>query len=161
MADVTITPRAREAQWLLHCAPGDAAAVSSGLAIALGSVMLRAAATDGWHALHLAPDEWLLIGLPGAVPGAVAEAHSLIDISDRSLGFDLAGADVADALNAACPLDLGDAAFPVGACTRTLFGKVMVMLWRTGAASWRIDCGRSFEPYVGGLLALAIEDADD
>ena len=161
MVDATVTPRPPEAQWLLHCAPGDAAAVSAGLGIALGGVMLRAAARDSWHAMHLAPDEWLLIGRQGAVPGAVREAHSLVDISDRSLGFDIAGADVADALNAACPLDLGDASFPVGACTRTVFGKVMVMVWRTGTASWRVDCGRSFEPYVGVLLALAIEDADD
>ena len=161
MVDLTVIPRAPEAQWLLHCEPHDAASAAASLDIVLGTEMLRATASNGWHALHLAPDEWLLIGPLGALPGAAAVVHSLVDISERSLGFELVGADAADALNAACPLDLGDAAFPVGACTRTLFGKVMVVLWRTGAVSWRIDCGRSFQPYLIGLLELAVEDADD
>lgn len=161
MAEVLVTPRGAEAQWLLHCEPRDAGAAGIGLGITLGTVLLRSTAGGGWHALHLATDEWLLIGPVGATPRSVACPHSLIDISERSLGFEIAGTGVPDALNAACPLDFGDAAFPVGACTRTLFGKVMVMLWRTGTASWRMDCGRSFQPYVSGLLELAIDDADD
>ena len=163
MVDVIVALRAPDAQWLLHCAPDDAAAAGASLGIALGTDLLRATNCNGWHALHLAPDEWLLIGPHAAVPGPLdaAVAHSLVDISERSLGFELVGADAADALNAACPLDLADAAFPVGACTRTLFGKVTVMLWRTGALSWRLDCGRSFQPYLIGLVELAVEDADD
>lgn len=161
MADVAVTPRPAEAQWVFHCAPADAAAAAVELGIALSDKMLRAAASGDWHALRLAPDEWLLSGPRGATPGAPGVPHSLIDVSDRSLGFCLAGADAAATLNAACPLDLGDAAFPVGACTRTVFGKASVMLWRTGGASWRIDCGRSFAPYVAALLELAVEDADD
>lgn len=161
MADVIIVSRPPEAQWLLHCAPHDAAAASAGLGVPLGKEMLRATGAGGWHALHLAPDEWLLVGPSGVTPGTVKVAHSLVDISARSLGFDLTGTSVADVLNAACPLDLGEAMFPEQACTRTLFGKVMVMLWRTGITSWRLECGRSFEPYVGALLALAVEDAED
>ncbi len=160
MADATVAPRPPEAQWLLHCAPADAATAGAALGVTLGSAMLRATAGADWHALHLAPDEWLLIGTAGAGPGAVGVAHALVDISDRSLGFTLSGRDVPAALNAACPLDLGDTAFPVGTCTRTVFGKATVMLWRTGDSVWRIDCGRSFAPYVGALLALAVEDAD-
>lgn len=155
MADVTVTPRGPEAQWLLHCAPADA--VTGGL----GTTMLRTIAAGAWQVLHLATDEWLFVGAAGSRPAPVDAPHSLVDISERSLGFDLAGGDVPAALNAGCPLDLADAAFPVGACTRTLFGKVMVMLWRTGETSWRIDCGRSFAPYVRALLELAVVDADD
>ena len=161
MADVSVAPRPPEAQWLLHCAPGDAAAAGASLGIAFGTTMLRSTTSGDWHVLHLAPDEWLLVGRPGAAPIAPDIAHSLVDISERSLGFVLSGTDARAALNAGCPLDLGDAAFPIGMCTRTLFGKVMVTLWRTGETTWRIDCGRSFAPYVAGLLALAVEDADD
>lgn len=161
MAEVAVTPRAAEAQWLLHCAPGDAAAAGTALGVDLGTTMLRATAGGGWHALHLAPDEWLLIGTPGLLPTAPASAHALVDVSERALGFALSGRDAAAALNAACPLDLGDAACPIGACTRTLFGKVTVTLWRTGTTQWRIDCGRSFAPYVAALLDLAVTDADD
>ena len=161
MAEVIVSPRAAEAQWLLHCSPADAAAVGASLGLALGMTMLRAEAIGGWHALNLAPDEWLLIGAAGACPEASALPHSLVDISERSLGFTISGADAAAALNAGCPLDLSDRAFPPGACTRTLFGKVMAMLWRIGDTEWRIDCGRSFAPYVAALLELAREDADD
>ena len=161
MADVAVTARVAEAQWLLHCAPSDAAAAGASMGVELGSAMLREAGGNGWRALHLAPDEWLLIGAAGTVPREPAVAHSLVDISERSLGFEIGGREARAALNAACPLDLADAAFPVGACSRTLFGKVMVMLWRTGDTRWRIDCGRSFAPYVAALLALAVEDADD
>ena len=161
MAEVTVLPRRAEAQWLLHCAPADAAAVGASLGLALGTTMLRAEASGGWHALHLAPDEWLLIDAAGACPATPALPHSLVDISERSLGFTISGVDAAATLNAGCPLDLSDRAFPPGACTRTLFGKVMVMLWRTGHTDWRIDCGRSFVPYVAALLELAREDADD
>ncbi len=161
MADATVTPRPAEAQWLFHCAPADAAEAGAGLGIDLGDAMLRATAGGDWHALHLAPDEWLLVGPRGAVPGEVGVTHSLIDVSDRSLGFEVSGRDAPAALNAACPLDLGDAAFPAGSCTRTLFGKASVLLWRIADATWRIDCGRSFATYVAGLLTLAVEDADD
>ena len=159
MAEVAVRPRAADAQWLFHCAPADATAAGATLGVVLGDAMLRATAGGGWHALHLAPDEWLLVGPVGSLPGSAAVPHALVDISDRSLGFDIVGHDAADVLNAACPLDLGDAAFPVGMCTRTLFGKVMVMLWRTGGATWRMDYARSFDGYVTGLLALAVADA--
>lgn len=161
MAEVVVTPREADAQWLLHCAPGDAAATGAALGVGLGAAMLRAAAGGGWHALHLAPDEWLLVAPAGSKLGTAGAPHALVDISDRSLGVDIIGADAPAALNAACPLDLGDAAFPVGMCTRTLFGKVMVMLWRTSAVTWRMDYARSFDGYVTGLLALAVADADD
>ena len=161
MAEVVVTPREADAQWLLHCAPGDAVATGAALGVEFDDAMLRAAPGGGWHALHLAPDEWLMVAPAGSILGTASASHALVDISDRSLGVDIIGRDAAAALNAACPLDLGDAAFPVGMCTRTLFGKVMVMLWRTSAVTWRMDYARSFDGYVTGLLALAVADADD
>ena len=37
-------------------------------------------------------------------------------------------------------------------CTRTVFGKAEVMLWRTAADTFRIEVARSFAPYVWARL---------
>ena len=55
-------------------------------------------------------------------------------------------------------MDLAASAFPVGRCTRTLFGKATVMLWRTGDDAFRLEVARSFAPYVAALLARAAAD---
>ena len=62
-------------------------------------------------------------------------------------------------LHAGCPLDLDIEAFPEGMCTRTIFGKAEIVLWRTGPVTFRVECGRSFAPYVVGLMAEAMRDA--
>jgi sarcosine oxidase subunit gamma len=38
-------------------------------------------------------------------------------------------------------------------CTRTLFEKSEMVLWRTAPDSFHIEVWRSFAPYVTGLLA--------
>lgn len=146
--------------WVLHCAPGDAAALSDASGLALGTTMLRATETgEDAAALHVAPDEWLLVGGdPRAALAATMIPHALVDVGDRSLAVTVAGPLAAAVLNAGCPLDLGDAAFPAGACTRTLFGKADVVLWRHGNV-FRVDYGRSFDAYVTGLLAVAAAQA--
>ena len=48
--------------------------------------------------------------------------------------------------------------FPVGMCTRTLFGKAEIVLWRMRADAWRIEVWRSFAPYVLGCLEEACLD---
>lgn len=149
---LTVRRRAPESQWLLHCAPGDAAGLG------LPAAMLTSAPAGAAQVLHLAPDEWLLIGpAEGAPPPVPAVAHALVDVSERTLGVTIAGARAGDLLAAGCPVDL--ARFPVGACSRTLFGKVTVTLWRTGDLAFRLDYARSFDGYVTRLLALAAEDA--
>jgi sarcosine oxidase subunit gamma len=54
-------------------------------------------------------------------------------------------------------LDLGLSAFPIGMCTRTLFGKAEIVLWRTGEAQFHIEVWRSFAGYVWGVLGVAGE----
>jgi sarcosine oxidase subunit gamma len=55
-------------------------------------------------------------------------------------------------LNAACPLDLDFAEFPVGMCTRTLLAKADIVLWRTRVDAFQLEVWRSFAGYVTGLL---------
>jgi sarcosine oxidase subunit gamma len=61
-------------------------------------------------------------------------------------------------LSSACPLDLNAMRFPPGMCTRTVFAKAEIVLWRTAATVFRVEVGRSFAAYFSGLLAQAIED---
>lgn len=154
-----------DAQLLLHGDPEDAPSLSEVGSIALGDKMLWASTSGGWNALHLAPDEWLLIGpLSEAsdVAARFAETSipaSLVDIGERSLGVEIAGSAAALLLNTGCPLDLDDDAFPPGSCTRTLFGKVSVMIWRMAhTGHYRMQYGRSFDEYVGTYIVTAVQD---
>ncbi|HEY9212248.1 MAG TPA: sarcosine oxidase subunit gamma family protein, partial [Ancylobacter sp.] len=116
--------------------------------------------TDNRFALWLGPDEWLLIA-PNAEPApivATIEAaltgipHSLVDVSSRSVGIEVAGEQAAFVLNQGCPLDLDLKAFPVGMCTRTLFAKTEIVLVRHAPDVFHIDVWRSFAAYLWTYL---------
>ena len=156
---------------------GDATAEMAGRAfgVELPRQACRASSAGSRTALWLGPDEWLLIAsdeapaveprtfgrtLAASLQTALAQVpHSLVDISHRQAALSLAGRDAATALNAGCPLDLSLAAFPAGMCTRTLFGKAEIVLWRTATDGFHIEVWRSFIGYVAGLLATACQDA--
>jgi sarcosine oxidase subunit gamma len=120
-------------------------------------------------AARLGPDEWLLIG-PEAdnvrieqqiTAGLAGAFFSLVDIGHRNVGFRVGGAHAAEIVNGGCPLDLDDAAFPAGSATRTVFGKAEIVLIRPGAERvYRIECWRSFAPYVHGLLKEVAREFD-
>jgi heterotetrameric sarcosine oxidase gamma subunit len=40
-------------------------------------------------------------------------------------------------------------------CTRTVFGKAEIVLWRTGAEEFRVEVARSLAPYVWACLEEA------
>lgn len=158
---VRVTRPRPGAEWLLHCLPADASTVGAYAGLALGDRLLASTAAGEWQALHLSPDEWLLVG-PEEEGGTLAARLdlcpvplSLVDISDRSLALEIEGAASLDLLSGGCPLDLEPLAD--GTCTRTLFGKAMVMLWRRGTA-WRISYARSFDGYVTELVAAIAAD---
>ena len=67
--------------------------------------------------------------------------------------LEVSGTHAATMLNAGCPLDLDLAEFPVGMCTRTVFAKADVVLWRTRSDAFHLEVWRSFAGYVSGLLA--------
>jgi sarcosine oxidase subunit gamma len=147
---------------------GDEAARRVGVAfgVTLPRRPCHAASLGPRAALWLGPDEWLLLA-PAAAHDAVAQAleaalagepASIVDVGQRQLGFALAGPDAATLLAAGCPLDLDLAAFPVGACTRTLFDKTEITLWRTAPDAFRIEVTRSFADYLEGMLDLARRD---
>lgn len=126
----------------------------------------RAVRNDGRAALWLGPDERLVIGPADAAPemgdalqrALAGMAHSLVDISHAQVAFEVSGPRAATVLNTGCPLDLDQASFPIDMCTRTVFAKAQIVLWRTGPEMFRVETARSFTPYVTRILALAARE---
>lgn len=81
-----------------------------------------------------------------------------MDVSHRQVALIVAGSQAEDVLASGCPLDLTLTAFPVGACTRTLFGKAQVVLWRVTADRFHLEVWRSFSAYVHMLIRRAETD---
>jgi sarcosine oxidase, subunit gamma len=142
------------------------AAVFDALGLPYGESPCRAVRNGARAALWLGPDERLLLGPAEEAAGIEAlaqralagSAHSLVDVSHAQVAFEVSGAHAASALNTGCPLDFDTACFPVDMCTRTVFAKAQIVLWRTGADSFRLETARSFAPYVSGILALAARE---
>jgi len=142
---------------------GDAparAAAAQAFGVELPSTACHAATAGRRAALWLGPDEHLLLAPDGATSSlqtAIAsalgsQAHSLVDVSHRQLGLRVHGAHAAWLLEAQCPLPLNLRDFPVGMCTRTVFGKAEIVLWRPAAEEFRLEIWRSFSLYVVQML---------
>jgi sarcosine oxidase subunit gamma len=150
-------------RYVLRCWADPATAVAQGFGTALPDTC-RASVAGERAALWLGPDEWLLIApeddsftneLSAALFGI---PHALVDVSHRTAAMLVNGPYAALLINHGCPLDLSAAAFPVGMCTRTVFEKAEVILWRIETQTFRIEVERSFAPYVCGLLAEIREE---
>ncbi len=131
-------------------------AAGGAFGVSLPETACRANTTENRAALWLGPDEHLLLApaadaqvlfadLEAALAGV---AHSLVEVSQRQFAVQLKGPDASVLLNSGCPLDLDPAAFPPGMCTRTLFAKAEVVLWRRGAEEYHLEVGRSYSDYV-------------
>jgi sarcosine oxidase subunit gamma len=162
-ATARLTPAPHAARASLRALADAVPAVSAALGVTLPTRPKTSVSANGITAMWLGPDEWLLIGPDGAdFVGLAAKSgvlHSAVDISHRNIGILVEGPAARNAIASACPHDLTDASFPVGACTRTVFGKMEIVLFREGAESWRVECWRSFADYCFGMLAEGVHDA--
>jgi sarcosine oxidase, subunit gamma len=140
-------------------------AASTAWGVPFAEQACRAKTADERATLWLGPDEYLLWdGASGADPGGAAALaaaieralgelpHALVDVSRRQIAMRLSGPRATDILSGGCPLDLDLEQFPVGACTRTVFAKADIVLWRTAPETFHLEVGRSFGAYVSGLL---------
>ena len=142
---------------------GAIALIGAALDLPFPRLACRAATAGTTSALWLGPDEWLLIGdasqgesiLAAMISAVGSEPASLVEISNRQIAIEVSGTSAADGLSAFNPLDLDETAFPVGTCTRTLFGKAEIVLWRTGRETFRIEVWRSFAAYILACLEEA------
>lgn len=137
-------------------------AAMAGLSKALGVTLPKkpktSASSGSRHALWLGPDEWLVIDEkadPAADCAGSKTVHSAVDVSHRNTAILVSGPQAADVINAGCPQDLSAEAFPVGACSRTVLGKVEIVLYRTGDSEFRVECWRSFSDYAFAFLSEA------
>lgn len=146
----------------LRARPAAVAALSKAIGVTLPEKPKSSAVKAGRTVLWLGPDEWLVIDEAGGDPigdcASVKGLHSAVDVSHRNVGIAVIGPNAADTINAGCPQDLSLAAFPVGAASRTVLGKVEIVLLRTGEDAFRLECWRSFSDYVWGFLSEAARD---
>jgi sarcosine oxidase subunit gamma len=147
----------------LRAPAASVAALSAALGLELPRKPNTSATAGGRTALWLGPDEWLVIDEAGAdLLGACAgvEAlHSAVGISHRNVAISVAGPGAEATLSAGCPRDLALAGFPVGACARTILGKVEVVVLRTAEDGFQVECWRSFSDYALAFLEDAARDS--
>jgi sarcosine oxidase, subunit gamma len=138
-------------------------ALSKALGLTLPTAPKTSASKGKRSALWLGPDEWLVIDEGGRDPlancASVKALHSAVGISHRNVAISVTGPAAAATVNAGCPQDLSLAAFPIGACSRTILGKVEIVLLRTAEGAFRVECWRSFADYAFAFLIEAARDA--
>jgi sarcosine oxidase subunit gamma len=116
---------------------------------------------EGRDVLWLGPDEWLIVGDPGAegtivdeLETALADHHrSVIDVGANRVVFDLE--DALERLAIGCGLDLHPSRWTPGMCAQTLFGQAQVILQQRDERTTRVFVRPSFAAYVEQLLASA------
>jgi sarcosine oxidase, subunit gamma len=154
------------ARFILQGGPAARDAAGQAFGVALPEVACRANSDGERSALWLGPDEYLLLAPEGVAERVAAEiaialsgvAHSLVDVSDRQVAIALTVPTAGDILSHGCPLDLDPAEFTIGMCTRTVFGKADIVLWRKDAATFHLEVWRSFSNYLLGYLREAARD---
>jgi sarcosine oxidase, subunit gamma len=162
-AAAMLTPAPNAARASLRAHSDAVAALSSALGVSLPTRPKTSATGAGITAMWLGPDEWLLVGPDGtdfvALAATSGVLHSAVDISHRNIGILVSGPGARVTVNSACPHDLTDASFPVGACSRTVFGKMEIVLHRESEDTYRVECWRSFADYCFGMLAEGAHDS--
>jgi sarcosine oxidase subunit gamma len=162
-ATVRLTPAPHATRMALRAPAESLAALSSALGVTIPAAPKTSGRSGSRSALWLGPDEWLVIDEAGgdmmtALKGT-GVVHSATDVSHRNVAIIVSGPGAETAIMAGCPQDLSLDAFPVGACSRTLFGKAEIVLFRTEEDTFRVECWRSFADFVFGLLAEGAADA--
>ena len=151
-------------RFILQGGPAARAAAGPAFGVALPETACRANSAGPRAALWLGPDECLLLAPEDAAERVAAEieialsglAHSLVNVSDRQVAIALTGPAAREILCQGCPLDLDPAEFTAGMCTRTIFAKAEVVLWRRSAEEYHLEVGRSFSGYVLGWMQESI-----
>jgi sarcosine oxidase subunit gamma len=166
-AGIAIRALPGEARFSLRLEADAAKAIGEVAGFRLDMPINSRAGTGERSAARLGPNEWLLLAadseadiVPGQIEAGLAGAfHVLVDVGHRNVGIQVLGRHAPEVLNSGCPLDLSPAAFPTGSATRTLLGKAEIVLMRLDdAPTYRVECWRSFAPYVHEYLLEAARE---
>lgn len=117
------------------------------------------ATSGGRDVLWLGPDEWLIVGVPGATTAIMHELEaslsglhcSVVDVSANRAVIELAGPSRHDLLSSACPIDLHPRSWDDGRCAQSVFGAAQVLLHEREGVT-RLFVRPSFADYVVDLL---------
>ncbi|MEZ2370994.1 sarcosine oxidase subunit gamma [Arthrobacter sp. RCC_34] len=161
----------------LRAVPGSAAAaaVEAALGFPLPSGHGSTTAGGGYTVLWIGPDEFLAVGdestagldrgpaeagrlaatlgEPGSrLPGAV------VDLSANRTTFELSGPSARLVLEKGVSFDLHPRSFPAGQAIVTVLDHVPVLVWKTGAETFRVLPRASFADHVGRWLVDAMRE---
>ncbi|MBU4528208.1 MAG: sarcosine oxidase subunit gamma [Hoeflea sp.] len=161
-AGVQVTPAAAAVRVSLRADPENAKALSKALGLELPlKPKTTAGSLPGRLVAWLGPDEWLIIDETGDPLSDLRKAkvlHSAVDVSHRNTAILVSGKGARATLESGCPQNLGDAVFPVGAASRTVMGKIEVVIIRTADTEYRVECWRSFSTYAFDFLSESAKD---
>jgi sarcosine oxidase subunit gamma len=161
-AGLALGPAVPASRVSLRTDPANAQALSKALGLDLPLAPKTSSSNArGRMALWLGPDEWLIIDEAGDPASDLAKAkvlHSATDISHRNTAILVTGKGARATLEGGCPQNLSDTAFPVGAATRTVLGKIEVVIHRSGETDYRVECWRSFSDYAFSFLMETSKD---
>ena len=161
-AQVSVTPAEPAFRMSLRARPDAMSALSKALGATL-PMKPKSSETKGTRtALWLGPDEWLILdGVKNPIDDAAMAKvlNSFVDVSQRNTAIIVSGPAAEATLSSGCPQNLSLAAFPVGACSRTILGKAEIVVLRTGVQEFRVECWRSFSDYVMTFLNDAAKGA--
>lgn len=138
------------------------AAIGDGLPTAPNQSVAREACEIAW----LGPSRWLVRFADGD-DGAEAEAlqkemagvtASVVDVTHQYISFSLSGRRARDFLARVCSLDLGAETFMPGFVSRTLFGRVAVLLEYCEPDKFRLSVDRSLARFVWRSFAAILND---
>jgi sarcosine oxidase subunit gamma len=143
-------------------------AAADAVGLALGAALPVEAGTTAragdLTVLWLGPDEWLVVGEPGAqrrvealLRAAVAgEPASVVDVSAQRTTIEVAGDRARDLLAHGCALDLHPSVFGVGRCAQTMLARAQVTLLCVDAEPvYRVMVRSSFARYLAEWLVDA------
>ena len=158
----TASPAARVS---LRASAKEAAKLTKPLGLKLPITPLTTTSSQSRSALWLGPDEWLVIdqvptSITALMKNLAIEKCSHVDVSHRDTAITVSGKGAENTLNAGCPRDLSLDAFPVGCCSRTIFGKIEIVLWRQDNETFHIEVWRSFSDYLWTYLLDAAKDVN-
>lgn len=122
------------------------------------------AVQEGLSCARLAPGEWLLTGRKDLIIGLVAQVEEALrdrlflatDLTHARTSFRLSGAAARDRIASACPIDLREGSFPIGAAAASLLGKAALFITRLddqdGAPAYRIIVDQTAARHAASLL---------
>lgn len=131
----------------------------------LAQINVRTAALpsppDDVDVLTLGPDEFLVVGPPGAEDRLAAAylgpGTSVVDVSAQRTALDLSGPAVRELLAFGCSIDLHPRVFAIGDCVQTVLAHTPVVLLRR-ETGFRVLVRASFAAHLAAWILDASPD---